>query len=92
MCITWCYGPGGYIVNNTGGLAGTPWYTQRPDRVLGARLARRRRRGRIAFEVYLHEEISDTSAGMFYKWDVRSVGTATRATWPTGAVAGRLGS
>ena len=21
-CITWCYGPGGYIVNNTGGLVG----------------------------------------------------------------------
>ena len=25
-CTTWCYGPGGYIVNNTGGLMGPEHY------------------------------------------------------------------
>jgi len=72
---TWPYGPGGYIVNNTGGLAGPddhihnevwspplPW----PDLVLDKVF--------LSFDVYRHEALGDTLIwpGVYYTWSVRS--------------------
>ncbi len=75
-CITWCYGPGGYIVNTTGGAAAetnpdaylynavdSPVLTWPGDEYNGASLH---------FDVYRHEDLSNDSPGMFYNWDVRS--------------------
>jgi hypothetical protein len=83
LCITWCYGPGGYIVNNTGGLEGPdfhinnlvkspviPWPT---DVVRDAIY--------LDYEVYRHEELGDFSVwpGMFYQWHIRSINTGDPA-------------
>ncbi len=72
-CITWCYGPNGYIVNNTGGL---PARRAHIDNVIfspvlewpagddGAVLA---------FDVFVHEDlIAGVSPGIFYQWHMRS--------------------
>ena len=87
-CTTWCYGPQGFIVNNTGGLMGpdfhihnfliSPYLTW----PAGADAAY------IEFSVYRHEELGafGTWPGMFYEWFVRSVNTGDpadleSATW-----------
>jgi len=72
-CTTWCYGPGGYIVNPEGGLAGPDFHLHNAiwSEVMawpvgdydGAT---------FEFEVFRHEEFSLTSAGVFYVWYVRS--------------------
>jgi len=74
---TWRYGPGGYIVNNTGGLAGPDFYINNtiwspalvwPD---GAEACY------IQFEMFRHEELGSYSVwpGVFYQWHVRSIDT-----------------
>lgn len=75
-CINWCYGPSGYIVNTTGGLAGpsahlfsalesTPmtWPNAAYDGIW------------VAWNVFVHEDLSDDAPGMFYTWGVRSADT-----------------
>jgi hypothetical protein len=76
FCQTWCYGPGGYIVNNDGGLAGEGYFLHNQilspviawpsEGYLGCSLG---------FDVYRHEDLSPDSPGIFYAWQVRSVNT-----------------
>jgi len=76
-CITWCYGPYGYVVNTTGGLTGDPdvhldnWVLSPPlelptglDQVL------------LEFDVYMHEPFNESSPGIFWQWHVRSTDAA----------------
>jgi len=86
FCINWCYGPGGYIVTTTGGLAGDEAHinnvVESPVMVWpgsanpgdpdpdGALLA---------FSVFRHEDFSADSPGMFYSWRVRSADTDNSA-------------
>ncbi len=72
QCVTWCYGPGGYVVNATGGLAGPGNYLDNaiqspvlavPDGYAGATLA---------FTAYLHETLSPVTPGIFANYEVRS--------------------
>lgn len=80
FCINWCYGPGGYIVNTQGGLAGTdahlanqilsPVVTWPASGAEGATLS---------FGVYNHEDLSYDSPGIFYTWHVRSTASASAA-------------
>jgi len=73
QCWTWCYGPGGFIVNPRGGLQGPEgrlhneiwspplaWPAGGYDGAV------------LAFDVYRHENLSPDSPGMFYTWHVRS--------------------
>jgi hypothetical protein len=80
-CITWCYGPGGYIVNNTGGLMGPDFHIDNhiispplewPAGAIGAE---------VRFSVYRHEQLGAFNVwpGMFYQWHVRSVDTGDPA-------------
>ena len=79
-CINWCYGPNGYIVNTTGGLAGPEAHLQNDvlsppmawpdDNMTGAI---------FAFDVYRHEDLSADSPGIFYNWGVRSADTDNSA-------------
>ncbi len=75
-CINWCYGPGGYIVNTTGGLAGPTshlhneiyspvmsWPNDTYDGII------------YAFDVFRHEDLSADAPGMFYTWGIRSADT-----------------
>lgn len=71
-CVDWCYGPGGFILNFTGGLVThgkiknavmspvMPW----PEDYDG---------GLYEFDVYVHEPLTMDSGGIFYGWGVRSV-------------------
>jgi len=72
-CINWCYGPGGYIVNTTGGLAGPEnyvnntitspvmdWPNDAYDGVI------------YEFGIFRHEDKSVDSPGMYYYWEIRS--------------------
>ena len=75
-CQDWCYGPGGYIVNTTGGLAGPSSFLHNliyspvmdwPDAGQAG--------GRFDFGVNCHEDLSSDAPGMFYVWCVRSTNT-----------------
>jgi len=71
-CITWCYGPGGYIVNNTGGLLDPNYYlwngiVSQPLEWLDTCDA-----AQMVFGVYMHEELTASSPGIAYVWRVRS--------------------
>lgn len=74
FCINWCYGPNGYIVNTTGGLAGEDYHLDNalvspvmawPEADVEGAL--------LSFDVYVHETLSAQSPGVFYSWAVRSV-------------------
>ncbi len=79
-CQDWCYGPGGYIVNTTGGadpdgklnnVIESPVIAWPGDSCIGAELA---------FDVYRHEDLSAFAPGIFYSWKVRS--TADEVNFP----------
>jgi len=71
-CVTWCYGPGGYIVNNTGGLK-TP-----EDHVESAIISEPFEwldgydATEVIFGTYMHEPMISSSGGTMYLWYVRS--------------------
>ena len=82
QCINWCYGPGGYIVTTTGGLAGPDEHINNviespvmawPDPNSGS--------GPdydgilLDFGLYHHEDLSSDAPGIFYNWRVRSADT-----------------
>ena len=76
MCITWCYGPGGYIVNNTGGLLGLP-HTIR-NIVKSPVLAwpgPGYEGAYLAYDAYRHTLLGDNWPLIFDQWRVRSVNT-----------------
>ncbi len=75
-CVSWCYGPSGYIVNHAGGLLGPSFHLDNalespvmawPDDSFDGIT--------FDFSVYRHEDFSATSPGIFYAWDVRSADT-----------------
>ena len=75
-CVNWCYGPSGFIVNTTGGLAG-------PDSHLNIVLESpvvawtnaAHNGASLTFSVYRHEDLSTDAPGIFYIWGVRSATT-----------------
>ena len=79
-CITWCYGPGGYILNANGGLAGSGSYLT--NEIWSPALAWPDTGSfdgaMYSFNVYRHEPLdSPASAGMLYVWHVRSTADPT---------------
>ena len=80
QCITWCYGPGGYIVNNTGGLVGPSAHID--NLLISPALAwpAGNDGAVLTFDVYHHDDlIAGVSPGVFYTWRVRSVATGNPA-------------
>ena len=82
QCINWCYGPGGYIVTTTGGLAGPNEHIFNVvESPIMAWPASQGGTGidddgiSLAFEVFHHEDLSFDAPGIFYGWDVRSADT-----------------
>jgi hypothetical protein len=71
-CITWCYGPGGYVVNHTGGLLGTSAHIQNGIQSPVMAWPEGCDAVQMAFTVYRHEELMSTSTGVLYRWFVRS--------------------
>ena len=81
-CINWCYGPGGFIVTTTGGLAGPDEHIHTaiespvmdwPDPNSGS--------GPdddgiiLRFGLFRQEDLSSDAPGIFYTWGVRSADT-----------------
>jgi len=78
-CINWCYGPAGYIVTTTGGLAGPTEHIQNPIESPVMAWPVPKDAGDsdydgiiFNFGVYRHEDLSDDTPGVFYTWHVRS--------------------
>lgn len=79
-CINWCYGPSGFIVNTTGGLAGPDQHLHNsvrspimtwPDANLDG--------VSIAYDVFRHSDFTDDDPGIYYFWGVRSADTDNSA-------------
>ncbi len=71
-CQEWCYGPGGYIVNTTGGAVVDGYltnYVESPvmDWPSGDYLG-----AELRYDAYLHEDLSADAPGIFFTWKVRS--------------------
>lgn len=72
-CTTWCYGPGGYIVNPVGGLSELMATLQNEiwSPVLAVP-ALPELGMMLSFDVYVHEELQPNSPGIAHLWHVRS--------------------
>ncbi|MFN2369530.1 MAG: T9SS type A sorting domain-containing protein [Candidatus Krumholzibacteriia bacterium] len=79
-CLNWCYGPSGWVVNHSGGLADPSYYlhnvVESPVMAWPAGLDA----ARLEFDVYRHEELAPDSPGMFYVWAIRSAASAAAIT------------
>ncbi|PID81600.1 hypothetical protein CSB20_02095 [bacterium DOLZORAL124_64_63] len=74
-CVNWCYGPGGYIVNTTGGASLDPnayLHNAVESPVLDWPADPAYIGCAFTFGVYRHEDLTPDSPGMFYTWSVRS--------------------
>ena len=81
-CYIWCYDPGGWQVNNTGGLlAGQgDWFLENQIVSPPIPWVPGNDAAHLAFDVYRHESLSSSaSAGVFYLWKVRSTDSADPA-------------
>jgi len=86
-CISFCYGPGGYVVNSSGGLAGPDYHLNNsvvspimswPENAPAGCI--------LEFDIYLHEMLGNASAGIFSTWHFRSTASNNpadieNATW-----------
>ncbi len=82
-CQDWCYGPGGYIVNTTGGAAivddpAAYMYNAIESPVVEWPAGGGYIGSQLTFGIFRHEDLSPDSPGMFYTWSVRS-GTSEAA-------------
>jgi hypothetical protein len=74
FCQNWCYGPGGYIVNTTGGLAGPDAHLQVAIESPIIEWPAADADGTFLwFDAYRHEDLSADAPGIFYTWSVRSI-------------------
>lgn len=78
-CINWCYGPGGYVLNSTGGLLGDGYYLD--NQLLSPVMAwpEGKTGGDFTAEIYWHEFADYDSPFMVFDWSVRSTASADPA-------------
>ncbi len=73
MCIDWCYGPGGYVVNPSGGLAGDDFHLNNivlsPVMDVSGLITAGYQ---LEYDFYSHEDFSFNSPGIFVYFQVRS--------------------
>lgn len=95
-CINWCYGPGGFTVNITGGLIGSQYYLN--NQVLSPVLAwpvGGFNAGMLEFDLWSHPLVGAENPQIHYTWRVRSTdsgnpGDLEAVLWQTGAFYGGL--
>ncbi len=72
-CINWCYGPNGFIINVTGGLAGPDAHLHNfLESPIMAWPAGDYDGATLWYDVYRHEDLSADSPGVAFQWGVRS--------------------
>jgi len=71
-CLSWCYGPGGFVLNARGGQADGP--VPLSNGIVSPPLAWPDGAGDLLleFDVYAHEPLGPDSPGMVYRWRIRS--------------------
>jgi hypothetical protein len=80
-CINWCYGPGGYIVNTTGGMLRNGHIHNVIESPVMAWPDPKSGTGPdddgiiFAFQVFRHEDLTFDAPGIFYIWAIRSADT-----------------
>ncbi|MEN8006006.1 MAG: FlgD immunoglobulin-like domain containing protein [Candidatus Krumholzibacteriota bacterium] len=86
QCLNWCYGPGGYIVNTTGGLGGPSEHLHNAiESPVMTWPAPKSGTGPdydgaiLTFSVYRHEDLTADAPGIAYLWGVRSADTDNSA-------------
>ncbi len=73
LCIDWCYGPFGYIVNNTGGRLGVSNYLDNGvESPVMSWPGSQYSGAMLGYTVYRHEDLASDSPGIFDNWDIRS--------------------
>ena len=79
-CINWCYGPNGFIINVTGGLAGPEGHLRNfLESPIMAWPAGDFDGAALWYDVYRHEDLSADSPGVAFQWGVRSTASANPA-------------
>lgn len=72
-CITWCYGPGGYILNNSGGLLGLSAHLNNFVLSPVVDISFLGTTGYLLeFDAYSHNDLGPDSPGIFRDWSIRS--------------------
>jgi len=71
-CITWCYGPAGYIVNNTGGLLGPTYHVENGVVSPPLQWVEGHDAAELGFNLFIHEPMTPSSGGTMFLWWVRS--------------------
>ncbi|MFO7609005.1 MAG: FlgD immunoglobulin-like domain containing protein [Candidatus Krumholzibacteriia bacterium] len=84
QCISHCYGPGGFIVNNSGGLAGPDAHIHNAiESPVMAWPGPGYEGALLEFDVWEDETLGPHSPGVFYTWSVRSTTAADPAAIAT---------
>ncbi|HPF70211.1 MAG TPA: hypothetical protein PLQ13_06020, partial [Candidatus Krumholzibacteria bacterium] len=79
-CIDWCYGPNGFILNVTGGLAGPDGHLHNfVESPVMAWPAGDFQGATLLYDVYRHETLAADSPGVAFLWGVRSTASADPA-------------
>ncbi|MFH2051043.1 MAG: hypothetical protein ABIK96_01115, partial [bacterium] len=79
-CITWCYGPYGYVVNTTGGRLGEPHHLDNGvESPVMAWPGPQYTGALVDLTVYQHNTFNWNSGGVFFSWAVRSTTSANPA-------------
>ena len=77
-CLSWCYGPSGYIVNTQGGLAGPEFslYNEIHSPAIAWPGTGEYTGGTLSFDMYQHSLPAPNAPGIFYHWKVRSTSSS----------------
>ena len=78
-CISWCYGPGGWIVNSTGGLAGPKFDLKNMVVSPPIQWEPGFEGALLSYDVYLHDSHAPDSPDMGARWRVRSTSNSDPA-------------
>ena len=79
-CISWCYGPGGFVVNTEGGLAGPEYYLNNAITSPVMSWPAATHEGTVlAFDVYTHEDLDGDAPGMNAAWSILSTASSDPA-------------
>jgi hypothetical protein len=73
MCVDWCYGPGGYILNSTGGLLGPDYHLHNLALSPVIDVSSLGTAGyQLDYDVYSHNFLQPDDPGIFRIWGIRS--------------------
>jgi hypothetical protein len=79
LCITWCYGPNGFVVNSTGGLRDATHHLDNSIISPAFDLPGGDYTGHLlSFDVWTHQPIE---SGMYWSWEVRYSTESSGDTW-----------